>query len=333
MNNGKRAAYLSVIAGIAAGMVPENQLAHESMCFANETRFNETYFSQPLTDYSVGWKDNQDILGTLNFCAPGIQVGRRFEYKEFVNAEQFLSETVDDQRAIGSNFKTVEYTGKDTTGSTVNRGLTMRVDLDQVADLGNWRENYTNLLLLRCYRNELRRAIALLSAGATNAAKTWDTTALKDPDQDMLVELSTGQDSSGVRANRLLIGDTAWQKRWLSHRAQNTAGGFASAALTPDQIASTLQVDGVRISRERYQSSAAAKTQIVSNLVFLFYAEDNQMMQDPSHIKRFWTPTTGGTPFRVYEQQMTSKLYDITVEYYSVIKVISTVGLRKITVS
>src|SRR5207253_10714685 len=134
-----------------------------------------------------------------------------------------------------------------------------------------------------------------------------------DPDKDILAEIINGTDLSGVRPNRLLIGDTAMQRRWLSHRAQTTAGGFASAPLTPDQIASSLMLDAARVSKERYQSSASAKSQIVSNLAFLFYAEDNGMINDPSNLKRFWTPTDGGTPFRIYEQQISAKLYDMTV--------------------
>ena len=80
----------------------------------------------------------------------------------------------------------------------------------------------------------LRRAIALLSAAATNTAKTWDTTAGKDPDSDVNTELVTAADLSGIRPSRVGFSDTSWSKRLLAHRAQNTAGGFASAAMTPN---------------------------------------------------------------------------------------------------
>jgi len=54
-----------------------------------------------------------------------------------------------------------------------------------------------------------------------------------------------------------------------------------------DQLASRLMVDKVLVSRERYQSSASAKSEIVSNLVFAFYAEDGVDTEDPSNVKRF----------------------------------------------
>ncbi len=43
--------------------------------------------------------------------------------------------------------------------------------------------------------------------------------------------------------------------------------------------------------------------------------------------------TDSGGPMRVYVQQITSKLVDISVEKYELIKITSTLGIRKFTVS
>ena len=56
-------------------------------------------------------------------------------------------------------------------------------------------------------------------------------------------------------------------------------------------------------------------------------------MEDPSNIKRFTSITESGGEWRVYVQQVTSKLVDITVEHYELIKITSTLGMRKFTVS
>ena len=128
-------------------------------------------------------------------------------------------------------------------------------------------------------------------------------------------------------------GDTAWDKRGFSHRAQNNAGGYASATLTPEALAGILNVDKVAVSKERYASTAAARTEIVSNLVFEFYAMDGMDTEDPSNTKRFVSPVEGGGNFRVFSQQLSAKLYAITVEHYSLIKITSTLGLRKLTIS
>lgn len=183
----------------------------------------------------------------------------------------------------------------------------------------------------RILRNSLRRTIALLSAAAVNTAKTWDTTAGKDPDMDVISELVLAATASGIRPNKVGFGDSAWAKRALSHRAQNDAGGYASAGLSPAQLAALLNAD-TYVSRERYSTAGAALAEIVSNLVLMFFAMGSDV-EDPSNIKRFTSITESGGEWRVYVQQVTSKLVDITVEHYELIKITSTLGIRKFTVS
>lgn len=305
---------------------------HGDIEFANAARLTEAYFSEPLTAYAAGWKDPNNIEAALEFFAPRVPVNRRFEYAEAVNAEEFYSET-DDIRAIGSDFKRVEYKSVKTSAKTANKGLTLIVDLDEEADTPGWEQAATAKLMRRLLRNELRRAITLISNAATNTAKTWDTTAGKDPDQDVQTDLVTAADASGIRPNRVGYGDTAWDKRRISHRAQNTAGGYASAGLTPEQVASALMLDQVYVSKERYSTSATARTQVVSNLVLMFFAEAGMSTEDASNVKRFVSGVDGGGSFRVFSQQLSAKLYAITVEHYSLIKITSTLGLRKFTVS
>jgi hypothetical protein len=298
---------------------------------ANEARFNSAFFSEPLTMYATGWRDPNDLESLLDFLSPPIQVGRRFEFKQTDNSEAFLSE-LDDGRAIGADFKRVEYKGSTMVEKTHNRGLTMRVDLDTVDQVPGWRETYVARLLQRLLRNELRRTVALLSAAATNVNRTWDTSAGKDPDTDILTELIAASDASGLRPNRLLFGDVAWNKRLLSHRAQATAGGFASASLTPEALAGFLSVDGIRVSRERYQLTSSTKGNITGDIVLLFYGLEGTLLDDPTHAKRFWSATETGGRYRVYEHAANSKFVDLTVEHYSNTVVTSTLGIRKITV-
>src|SRR6059058_2224021 len=145
-----------------AGNNPAGQI-----CLANEARFTSSYASEPLTNYATGWIDANNIEKTLDFLFPPVQVPRRFEFKSADNSEPFLSEA-DDLRAIGADFKHVEYKGTTALNKTLNKGLTIRVDLDQVAGMANWREMYTARLLQRVLRNELRRAVTAVTGGATN---------------------------------------------------------------------------------------------------------------------------------------------------------------------
>src|SRR5688572_12549874 len=80
------------------------------VCLANEARFTAEFASEPLTSFTVGWSDTNNIEKTLDFLFPPVQTARRFEFKKADNAEAFLSET-DDVRAIGADYKHVEYRG------------------------------------------------------------------------------------------------------------------------------------------------------------------------------------------------------------------------------
>jgi hypothetical protein len=312
----------------------------------NDSRFSEAMFSEPLTTFATGFKDPNDIEATLEFFAPKVLVpGRLFEWKKWANSEEFYSES-DDVRAIGGDFKRVEYTGSDQTGKTFNKGLMMEIDLDQVVQQPGWENRYVAKLIRRLLRNELRRALTLVSAAATNTGKTWDVNA--DPDQDVISELVTAADASGIPINRIGYGHTAWSKRSLALRGNANASKFTTAGFNKEQLAGLLNVDEVLVSRERYQTAAATKSQIVGNLVLMFCAAAGQDIEDPSNIKRFVSPPpnlgvdadnkvmarpAGGLDLNVYLQQVSPKIVRIFVEHYSNLIMTSTLGIRQFTVS
>ncbi|HUS37361.1 MAG TPA: hypothetical protein VM680_18585 [Verrucomicrobiae bacterium] len=307
---------------------------HGQIALANSSLFAESFFNRPATMFAVGWRSPDNIEETLDFLAPPVEVPRNFTYAEWVNAEQLLVDSeVQRVRQLAGEFKRVEYTSVKTAGTVDNKGLCVYIDLDQVVEKPGWELQYVGMLQDRLLRGELKDAIALASTGATNTAKTWDATAGKDPDKDVQTDLIAGATSSGIRPNRVLYGDTAWDKRALSHRSQTTAGGFASATLTEQSLAGILGVERVKVSRERYQSGAAAKTEIVSNLVLEFLGMDTPTEFDPTNLRRFHTPTSSGGKWRVYIQQISAKVVVITVEWNSTPKVVTTLGLRKLTIS
>lgn len=302
--------------------------------FANESRFVESTFSEPLTNYAVGYRDPGEIQALLDFIAPPVQTTRRFEYAVANNAEEFAAEVnLDDVRSIGGSFKRVEYTSKKANGVVLNKGLTIRVDLDNVEDQPMWREIYTGKLMRRLLRAEALRAYSILSAMATNSNLVWDGTAGQDPDMDLTTAINAFGDTSGLNPNKLLLGLSAWTKRKATLRAQNNPGGYSSANFTPAELAASLMLDGVFVSRERYQSSASAKSRIVPNTGIIFLGEANQSPEDPSNLKRFVSNTAGGTPFRVYEQVINSKLVDISVEHYSNILPTANIGVQQLTIT
>jgi hypothetical protein len=299
------------------------------MCAANESSFAQAFYSEPITTFITGWKDPTNLEELLDFLAPEIQSGRMAEFKKAVNAEQFLTES-DDVRAIDADFKRVSFSGESEVVKTLNKGLTLYVDQDRVANEPDWEQRRAAWLLQRLVRNDIIRAINLLSTGATSETKTWDSSA--DPDADMATALDTAGDAVGFEPNRAICGKSAWLKRMLAFRAQDNAGGFASASMTPDQLADLLGLDRFFVSKARYQSTASAKSKAVGDLVIFFAAEDGQLADDPSNIKRFVSPCSGGEKYRVYVQEMSAKIKAVTVEHYSRLVSPTTLGLRKITV-
>jgi hypothetical protein len=300
---------------------------------ANDDLLVESFFSEPLTTYTTGWRDPSNLQGALDFVAPPVPVGRRFEFAQANNAEEFFSE-VDDVRAVGADFKRVEYSSNKALGLTLNKGLTLRVDREQVASNPEWQRQAVDRLMRRLLRNEYRRAITIITAAATSTNKTWDGTTAQDPDQDVITDLIAGGDISGVPANRVLYSANSWNARGLAYRLQvNRAGTLQLATMTPQEVAGTLGVDQVMVNRSRYQATATTKTQIVGSQVIEFFAEDGLTQDDPSNIKRFVSPTDAGGRFAVYVQPMGAKLWDVTVEHYSNIIVTSTLGLRALNIT
>jgi hypothetical protein len=296
---------------------------------ANEARFTSSNYSEPLTQYVVGWQDPANLEELLAFLAPAVpNTPRRFEFKKATNSEAFLTET-DDVRAIGSAFKRVEQKGETVTDKTHNKGLTTRVDHDDV--LGDdWRERKVAWLKSRLLRNEVIRAIALIDAASTNLAKTWDADA--DPDADVRDSLRLATNSSGIRPNRLAIGEGAWDKRYDAYVLGDNPGRYTQSDKTPEELARKLGIDVARVISARYQSSSSAKSKVLDAIVYAFLAEEVLDKDDPSNIKRFVSPTQQGAMWGVYIEEF-PKYTDITVEHYSNIVITSTLGIRKLTIS
>lgn len=323
----------ALLAATTQGIGAVLDTAKPGMYFANESMFTAAQFSEPLTTYAVGFRDPENIEETLNFIAPPVAVARRFEFKKADNAEEFWSETVDDQRAIGADYKSIVYSGSTGLGKTIDRGLAEVIDLEQVSG-SDWEQNSVARIQRRLLRNSLRRAVAGLMAAATNTAKTWGSSA--DPDQDVRDDLITSRNASGVRPNRVLYGDTAFNTRFKAYRAQDNAGAYASAEMTLEKLALALGIKRALVSQEVYQSSASAKSEIVGNQVLMYYADDMPNTQDPSHIKRFITmhdANLGGGRWMVSRMQPSPKRVVITVAHYEQVIIPFSTGIRRFTVS
>ena len=83
----------------------------------------------------------------------------------------------------------------------------------------------------------------------------------------------------------------------------------------------------------RYSTSASAKSEALSNLVLMYNALDGATTEDPSNIKRFWSPCDNGQELMVHRWDIGPKKMAIAVEIYELLKLTSTLGIRKQTIS
>lgn len=298
----------------------------ETMKQANETQFNQNNYSETLTQFTKTWEDNEGLKSLLNFIAPQVPVAHRFEYKR-CNSDNFFCSETDDERSAGSSFKRIDFSGDIVQAKTYNKGLTVRVDADDIVG-DDWQVRYVHLLMKRLYRNELRRAINALKKNATSVDTTWG--ANDQPDIDVRDSLIRGNQAKGFYPNRLLFGELAWYLRQDCYTLQNNAGARISSEMSRENLAEKLMVDDIKLLKK--QNLGLQGNEITGNEIFAFYAQNDLMKDEPSHIKRFVTPNNDGNLFRVYVEEHT-KFVDITVEHYSNIVVTSKDSIMQLNVT
>jgi hypothetical protein len=306
---------------------PSSNPGLDSVTFANEKSFESGNYSEALTAFAVGWNDAEPLCQLLDFIAPAVPVARRFEFKRSDHSEAFLSE-IDDVRAEGAAFKRVAYTGESVCSKTLNKGLTVRIDHDEIVS-DDWQERTVQKLLARLYRSELRRAMeALVLVCGEGIELKWSDANANGPDADVLKAILDGGGASGVMPKCALFGRKAWQLRHQYYASQDKAGAFAGLLLPPEGLATHLGLDAVRLAKERLEG--ASGTSYCHN-VLLFNAERYLGKDDASNLKRFITPTPEGN-FRVFVETH-AKYTDISVEHYSHIVNTSSLGAVRLIIS
>jgi hypothetical protein len=314
------------LAPILYGAAPSKGI----ICAANEQSFNNSFMSQPLTAFITGMTDADKIQEALDFIAAPVPAGRRFEFRKFGNVQQFLSET-DDARAAGTNFKIVDFKGELETGRTINKGLAFIGDLDVVGEIPNWEQLYAGWLRVRIMRNDLRRAVTALLALHAGSGVKWVTAPVTDPETDLLDLVEALGTTTGLNANALAIGATAWSYRVQNLRSTDKAGGFASSMWTPQQLGEWLGLDqGLRKYSERYGTGSGDKTRMLGAYAVAFHRTSSPVMEDPSSLKRFIT-TAGAGQFQVYRRELSAKLVEISVAHYS--NIVSTGSARRLNIT
>jgi len=304
---------------------------------ANEGAVSNQFLSEALTQFSVGWTSQNGELEKILSILTGapITVGKRFSWKKMDNKKAFVSvENDEDVRAIGGEFKRIDVQGTTVDAHTVSKGLTLRIDRDELNDNPQAEQEAVAYLRTLLMRGEIIRAFTGLTGSATNTAKTWGTGDNKaDADADVMTMLQACADDSGLLPNTVYFGPTAWQKRFTTLRAAGQNSEVAAGAmLTKEQLAGVYGMKTVDVCNERFQSSASAKSPLLTtNLVLAFNAQQSGIKDDPSNIKRFVTKVNGAD-FAVFREEHPACI-DVTVAHQSLIAVTSSLGIGKLTIS
>lgn len=294
--------------------------------------------AQDVQGYLAGLPsdDQSELLDTL---FPAIQGNDYFQFAK-ADDEAFLTEADDsDIRHSGASFKRVQYRGTTATDRTQQKGLTIRVDHRDLPKVNGtivpgWENRYAAHLRNRLIRAEIVRGIALVDAAATNANVTFDATT--NPDGLIRTMVQATRTANGSLADAIcVLGNSAFQLRLDAYEAAARAnhGTANHADYTLEDLARYLGVKkAVLVDAIKQAKKGAAKADILGSVNFSYSVSDSPIIDDPSNVKRIWSPTMAGGQWGVAVQE-DAVFTDITVWHESKIFIPFTAGIRKQTVS
>ena len=334
LSNSRARAYRSL--GISlSNSRPES---HGQVCLANDTMIGQSTYIEEITSFGIGYGSMQGnkLRELLDFLAPKrTSTSRLIRLTQYDETEPWV--TVDYKKVKRSplaDFAQIrQRTATKIDKQIFNRGLTVRLDRDQLKDKPMWQQMHTQWLIDLLQRASVLEAIDIIKAGAVNDAAQWD--AGSDPDMDVRTRMLALADVTGFYPRRALLGDSATLARQKSYRSQLNAGSLASATIiTDDQIATTWGLDAVKTNAERYQASAAAKTEIVGKNVLIYTSVDGESPEDPSNIVRHVASASyGGGEYAVYVTDEGVKTVYLTVENYELVSTQHTTGMMNLAVN
>lgn len=233
----------------------------------------------------------------LDLIVPAVETNDYFQYAK-ADDEFYLTESDDsDIRAIGASFKKVQFRGTTVVDATQQKGLTYCVDHKTLPKVNGkirpgWENRYAAELKNRLIRAEIVRALALLDAAAVNTGVVWS--AAGNPDGDLRSAAQATRTAMGRMPTNLLLGNAAQQLRQDSYEAAARANHAMAnhANYTMEELARYVGVKKVILEDGVQQSKkGAAKADRLGLAAYTYVTSDSVMMDDPSNIKRAWSPT------------------------------------------
>ena len=318
------------------GIATTEKAQNGHISLANESAFQNAFFSRPLTDFAVGYHNEEEPLQELlDFIAPPVQTTRLFQY-DVANGKVAFEAAAkgEDERALMGEFKVVDWMDSKATGATKSKGLTTFIDNDILEEIPSKLEEKVATLKCMLLRADLIRANALLVSLATNTAKTWSS-GTPTPDMDVKAAIKAARTALGQQPNRVLFGGGAWEARDTALAKQNTACAFAGLMRLESDVARFYRVRDIKINDLVYDLPGTGKTPIIADAkVFVFTGNTMPSTMDASNVKRFWSPVVGGGEWAVFvDRTHSAELTKVSVHHRSAILSPNAVGVQSLTIS
>lgn len=298
---------------------------------ANSGNNDAASLSEPLNQYMVGYRDPENLEEILETIAPSVPTGRRFEYKVSSERKDFMVDGDDIKRPIPGDFKVVNSHGSTENGRTYNKGLVYILDEDEDGMEPQVQQRIAASLRNRILRSEIKLAIGVLDANDNSTSANWGpANSAANPHGDLLSMVDSSGDKRGINPTLVVMGGGAAVKRkmcLLGKADPDSAGAY----LTDEELADFLGVDRVLTLKARYQSSVSAKSKLLGDDIYAYYARRDLTKDDPSNLKRFVKLTDAGL-FKVHVIPKLKRVL-IAVECYSDIICTSKLGIEKFTAS
>jgi hypothetical protein len=304
---------------------------------ANSAQNYAASLAQDVQGYLAGIPSSDESI-MLEALFPGLPTNKFFQFAK-ADDEFYLTEADDsDIRAAGASFKKISFRGTTVTDATVQKGLTMRVDHQTLPMVNGsvvpgWQNRYANALKNRLIRVDIVRGLSVVDAASTNVAITFS--AATNPDGLLRAQTQLTRTAMGMMPTHAVIGNASWQGRQDAYEAAARANtGVANHADYDEaKLARYLRVGKVVIQDGIKQlTKGGAKSDQLGLVNYSYCATDSPIIEDPSNVKRAFSPVMGGGEWAVAIQEH-AVFTDITVWHESKIFIPITSGIRKTTVT
>lgn len=307
------------------------------------SRTNAAYNGR-LTNYAYGLA--QDLSSSLaEFIAPTVVVPATIgQYKKYDDKNAF--QVFDTSRAIGGGATRLKFEATDPAYNCKPQALEIPIDDaerdaagdEQVAQQA-LEESKVQTVLSTAVISHEDKVISTIKGAVSAVASVgvWSNPANNDPVVEIDAQIKAIATATGRMPNRIVFGLGAWayfrqHSKVLARFPNAEVAGVSIEQARGLFLNPSIEIRvGVLVKDTKF-GAASAKTNIVGDEVFIFFASPSPTIYDPSFAKSFTGKRGGVTAVRSYRDE--SARSDIeAVDWSEDIQVVGTALVKRITVT